>query len=142
MASQIEKGINAIQKEVKNIKDRLEKFIKELSKIGKTKVTKKAPSKKAPVKKAAVAKKTAPAKKKPAPKKKPVKKTAAAKQTAGTGTAFALVVDLIHKSEAGIDTKTLMEKTGFDFKKISNIVFKARNKGLIKSVKKGIYEKA
>ncbi len=137
MASQIEKGIKAIQKEVKTIKDKLEKFIKDLTKIGRSKPAKKAASKQTSVKKATAGKKSAPAKKKPAPKK-----TVAKKATAKAGTDFASVVEIIGNSESGIDAKALMEKTGFDAKKISNIVFKARNKGLIKAISKGVYAKA
>ncbi len=143
MASQIENGIKSVRKEIDKILDRLEKFIKELSKSGQAKPTKKAASKKAPAKKAAPAKKTAVAKKTTSAKKKPAaKKAAAPKQSAKTETAFASVMEIINSSENGVETKTLMEKTGFNLKKISNIVFKAKNKGLIKAVKKGVYTKA
>jgi hypothetical protein len=37
---------------------------------------------------------------------------------------------------------TLMEKTGYDQKKIANLVYKLKNQGKIKSVKKGVYLKA
>jgi hypothetical protein len=36
----------------------------------------------------------------------------------------------------------LMEKTGYNQKKIANLVFKLRKQGKIKSVAKGVYVKA
>jgi len=37
---------------------------------------------------------------------------------------------------------TLIKKTGFDAKKVANIIFKAKKKGDIKAIKKGVYAKA
>ncbi|MFZ5573184.1 MAG: hypothetical protein ACOZF0_22505 [Thermodesulfobacteriota bacterium] len=129
MASQIEKGIKSIQKEFNKVVNRLEKFIKEISKLGMSK-----PAEKTRGKQAKAVKKTTTTKKKPAARKK-----AASTASVKSGTAFASVMAIIAKSENGVNTTTLMEKTGFDFKKISNIIFKAKTKGLIKTVKKGVY---
>lgn len=82
---------------------------------------------------AAKPKKTAP--KKAAPKKETPKK--AAKVTAAD-----TVLAIINRSKKGVDSETLVEKTGFDKKKIANIVFKLRKQGKIKSVGKGVYTKA
>jgi predicted Rossmann fold nucleotide-binding protein DprA/Smf involved in DNA uptake len=71
----------------------------------------------------------APAKpKKPVPKKKPA-------------TAAETVLGIINRSKKGVDTATLMKKTGFEPKKIHNIVYKLKKQGKIKSVGKGIYLK-
>jgi predicted Rossmann fold nucleotide-binding protein DprA/Smf involved in DNA uptake len=72
--------------------------------------------------------------KKAAPKKAPVKK--ALKETAAD-----TVLKIIAGSKKGVNSATLMEKTGFDKKKIANIVFKLRKQGKIKSVDKGVYTK-
>jgi len=57
-------------------------------------------------------------------------------------TAVATVLAIINKSKKGVNTATLMEKTGYDQKKIANLVYKLKNQGKIKSVKKGVYLKA
>lgn len=52
-----------------------------------------------------------------------------------------IVQDIIWKSSHGVDTKTLMDKTGYDQRKIYNIVFQLKNKGKVKSTRRGVYEK-
>ena len=47
-----------------------------------------------------------------------------------------LLPDLIKK---GVDVTTLKEKTGFDDKKVRNIVFRASKQGKIKKTGRGIY---
>jgi len=74
-------------------------------------------------------------------KKAPAKK-APAKKTAKTGTASDAVLAVINRSKKGVNSATLAEKTGFDNKKIANIVFKLRKQGKIKSVDRGVYTKA
>lgn len=49
------------------------------------------------------------------------------------------IIRLIKASEGGIAIAALKEQTGFNDKKISNIVHRAYKKGLIKRVAKGIY---
>ena len=73
-------------------------------------------------------------------KKAPAKKTA--KKTAKTGTASDAVLAVINRSKKGVNSATLAKKTGFDNKKIANIVFKLRKQGKIKSVDRGVYTKA
>ena len=72
---------------------------------------------------------------------KPVMK-AAVKKTAQKATAADTVLGIIKRSKKGIDTAALMEKTGYDQKKVANIVFKLRKQGKIKSESKGVYVKA
>jgi hypothetical protein len=57
-------------------------------------------------------------------------------------TAVATVLAIINKSKKGVNTATLMEKTGYDQKKIANLVLGGGGQGKIKSVKKGVYLKA
>lgn len=49
------------------------------------------------------------------------------------------VLNIIKRSKKGVTTQTLMKKTGFDAKKIANMVFRATKMGRIKSVSRGIY---
>ena len=50
------------------------------------------------------------------------------------------VLDLVRKSNKGIDAKTLIKKTGFEDKKIRNILFKALTGGKIERVRRGVYK--
>jgi len=97
---------------------------------------KKAPAKKAkkaPVKKAAAKKaKKAPARKAPA-------KKAVAKKKASQATATDKILRIIKRSKKGVDVPTLKKKTGFDDKKVRNIVFRASKEGKIKKSGRGIY---
>ena len=94
---------------------------------------KKAPAKKAPAKKTAI-KKTAV--KKVAAKKEPAKKKAAKLNDSDK------VVNIIQRYKRGIDVASIKKKTGFNDKKISNIVHRASQKGKIKRAGRGIYVKA
>jgi len=106
------------------------------AKVVKKAATKKAPAKKAPAKKA-VAKK-APAKKKAAAKKAPAKKAAANKKVS-QATATDKILKIVKRSKKGVDVPTLKKKTGFDDKKVRNIVFRASKEGKIKKSGRGIY---
>ncbi len=70
------------------------------------------------------------------------KGSTAGKKTADSATAFDTVIQIISRSKQGIDTSKIKEKTGFDDKKIANIIYKAKNRNLIRSISKGIYVKA
>lgn len=74
------------------------------------------------------------------PKKTSAKKTPAQK-TVKKATAADTVLAIINRSKKGVDSATLSKKTGFDKKKIANIVFKLRKLGKLKSVSKGVYTK-
>ena len=57
-------------------------------------------------------------------------------------TAIDTVFDIIKASGTPVDMATLREKTGFESKKIANVLFKLKKQGKIKSVEKGIYTTA
>ena len=117
---------------------RLEKLIKAHEPMPKAKkVTKKKVAKKAKVVKKAPAKK-APAKKKASTKKAPAKKAVAKKKTA-QATATDKILRIVKRSKKGVDVPTLKKKTGFDDKKVRNIVFRASKEGKIKKSGRGIY---
>ena len=91
----------------------MEKLIAAAEKKEKANATKKAPAKKAPLK----------------------EKTA---QLPATDQ----VLKIINRSKKGINAATLMTKTGFNQKKISNIIQRTYKQGKIIRVGKGIYKRA
>ena len=122
----ISKALNGLAQTVQKLQEQIGEQT-EPTKKPKTKATKKKAVKKAPARKVA--------KKKAAPKQAVQKKTAPA-------TAVDTVLTIIKRSKKGVGTAALMEKTGYNQKKISNLVFKLRKQGEIKSVDKGVYVKA
>ena len=61
---------------------------------------------------------------------------------AAPATAVDTVLAIINRSKKGVGTAALMEKTGYNQKKISNMVYKLVKQGRIKSVDRGVYVKA
>jgi hypothetical protein len=110
-----------MQKEITALEKKMDKLIAAAEKSEKPKVAKKSQSVKA---------KTTP--KTPA-KKAPTKKTTA------QPTATDQVLQIITRSKKGVDIKTLMEKTGFNQKKVTNILQRTFKLGKIKRVGLGIY---
>jgi hypothetical protein len=135
------KELTALKKEFKALEKKMEKLLKAAESAGKPVKTSKAKAAKAkPAKKA-------PAKKTPA-KKAAVKKAAVAKSSAekavvgkktGDATATDEVIKIIKRAKNGVDVPTLKKKTGFDDKKVRNIVFRAAKEGRIKKSGRGVY---
>ena len=77
------------------------------------------------------------------PKAAPVKKAAApkapAKKKAAQPTATDRILKIIRASKKGVDAPTLVKKTGFNQKKVRNILFRTYKQGKIKRLAKGIY---
>jgi len=119
----LKKDLQSLQREIKALDRKIEKLIKEFDKGKKTKVTKKTTAK---TTKAKTTKK-APAKN--APVKKKTTKLTATDQ----------VLRIINRSKRGVNTATLMKKTGFNQKKVTNILQRTYKQGKIKRVEKGIY---
>ena len=113
---QLKKDLQAVSKTLKQLTLRTENIAKRLDKLEKPKPVKKAKAK---------------AKAKPKAAKKPVKVSAAA-----------TVLAIIKRSRKGVDVATLKNKTGFESRKISNIVQRFKREGKIKSGGRGIYVKA
>ncbi|MBW1763853.1 MAG: hypothetical protein JRJ23_03795 [Deltaproteobacteria bacterium] len=101
----------------------MEKLIREFDTGKKAKVTKKVTAKPVKVK---------------ITKKAPAKKAPAKKKTAQP-TATDQVLNIIKRSKKGVNTATLMTKTGFDQRKIWSIINRASKAGKIKRAGKGIY---
>ena len=156
MAVDLKKQLQQVSKEIKAFSKKVEKLVAAAEKAAKPKiaaakkvapkkaapkkaVAKKTAAKKAPAKKAVAkktkAKKTAPAKKAAPKKKAPAKK--AAKVTAADA-----VLKVVNRAKKGVNTAAIMKKTGFDNKKVANIIFKLKKQGKIKNPEKGLYVKA
>ena len=54
-------------------------------------------------------------------------------------TATEQILKIIKRSRKGVDVPTLKTKTGFEDKKVRNIIFRASKEGKIKKVGRGIY---
>ena len=107
------KDLQALKKDIKALEKRMEKLIAAAQKNEKAKATKKAPAKKTPLKK----KTTQP-------------------------TATDQVLKIINRSKKGVNAATLVTKTGFNQKKVSNIIQRIYKQGKITRVGKGIYMRA
>ncbi|MGD9138876.1 MAG: hypothetical protein PVH42_19080 [Desulfobacterales bacterium] len=71
-------------------------------------------------------------------KKAAIKKAAASKKATQV-TATDQILRIIKRFKKGVDVPTLKDKTGFDDKKVRNIVFRASKEGKIKKSGRGIY---
>ena len=116
----IEKQLTAVQKKLTAIKLKVDNLLAAVEK-SETKPTK--------------ASKVKTVKAKPA--KKAVK--APAKKKAVKVTATDEVLKIINRSKKGVNTVTLMKKTGFDQKKVRNILNRTFKQGKIKRADKGVY---
>jgi hypothetical protein len=163
----LKKDLQAVIRDIKALEKKLDKLLKaeeqmpKAKKVTKKKAVKKVKAvKKAPAQKAAAKKvpaKIVPAKIVPAPKaavkkaavkkaavkKAPAKKAAApkavAKKKTTQVTATDKILQIVKRSKKGVDVPTLKEKSGFDDKKVRNIVFRAAKEGKIKKSGRGIY---
>ena len=115
----LKKDLQAVTKKLKGLALKVEKIQKQVDKLDKPKAVKAKSAKKAPIKKA------------------PAKKVAVKKPA----TAVDTVLSIINRSKKVVDTAALMKKTGYDQKKIHNIVYKLKKQGKVKSVGKGVYLK-
>lgn len=70
------------------------------------------------------------------------KKPVISKEEKPAVTDWNLLFDMIRKSRKGFSTADLIKKSGFDEKKVRNLVFKLKTMGKIKSLSRGIYVKA
>ena len=122
----IAQDLKALNKDIQSLGKTLDRLLKAVEKDqqSKAKPTRKIAAKKAPVKK--VAAKKAPARKVPAKKAAPP-------------TATDEILKIIRRSKKGVDAPTLIKKTGFNQKKVRNILFRTYKQGRIKRLEKGIY---
>ena len=79
-------------------------------------------------------------KKKALAKPKPRIKATAPKKKATASTE--VVFEIINKANAPVDNVKISKETGFDAKKVANVVYRLKKQGKIKSTAKGVYVKA
>ncbi len=126
----LKKDLQAVKRDIKALEKKLEKLLKAHVSMPKAKKVIKDIKKKV-VKKAKAVKKTL-------AKKAPAKK-AVARKKAPQATATDKILKIIKRSKKGVDVPTLKKKTGFDDKKVRNIIFRASKEGKIKKSGRGIY---
>jgi len=112
---QLKKDLKAVEKDLKKLTQKTEKMIKHLENFEKVQAAKK-------------------------PKAKAVKKAIVKKPTRLSATDT--VLSIIKRSRKGIDTATLKKKTGFEGRKIKDIIYRLKKQGKIKRDRKGLYVKA
>ncbi len=134
MTTKLKKDLQAVNKDLKALAKKVDKMIVAVGKLGKPKAK---ATKAKPVKKTATKAKPV---KKVAAKKGPVKKVVVKKPVIIT--AADTVFGFIKRYRKGVDVSTLMEKTGFNKRKIYNNVKVLTKRGKIKSVGRGVYVKA
>ncbi len=135
---QLRRSLNAISKNLKELTKRTDKLVKALDKLegAQAKASK---TKKTVVKKRAVKRKTATRR---AGAKKAVKRKVPDKKSKRTISATETVLKIVNRSRKGIDTATIQNKTGYNTRKIWDIVHRANKDGKISKVGRGKYAKA
>ena len=120
----LKRDLQAVKRDIKALERKMEKLLKAYEKPQKPKAAKKVKRKtvKAKAKRTVAAKKTA-------PRKKAAKKTTSTEQ----------ILKIIRRSRKGVNVPALKAKTGFEDKKVRNIIFRASKEGKIKKVGRGIY---
>jgi hypothetical protein len=141
----LKKELQSVNKDLKALSKKVDKMVVTVGKLEKPKVAKRPKGK--TVKAKPVKKTVAKAKpvKKVAAKKTPVKKVVVKKPAAKKPvilTAADTVLGVIKRYRKGVDVSTLMEKTGFNKRKIYDNVKVLKKRGKIKSAGTGVYVKA
>ena len=119
----LKRDLQAVKKDIVALQKKMEKLLKAYEGPQKAKAVKRAKKKvvKAKPKRAVKVRKTTRKKKAPAI------------------TATEQVLKIVRRSRKGVDVPLLKAKTGFDDKKVRNIVFRASKEGKIKKISRGIY---
>ena len=124
----LRKDLQAVTKELKALTRKTEQVANKADKLEKAQAARK----RKPKAKAKTTKRAKTTKKARAKKKGAVKKTVAL-------TATDQAVKIIKRSKKGVDVPTLKKETGFEDKKIRNILNRASKQGKIKRAGRGIY---
>ena len=124
----LKRDLQAVRRDFKALERKMEKLLKAAEKAG---AAKRATKSKAVKTRAVKPKKTR------ATTAKRVTKTT--RKRAPQVTATDQILRIIKRSKKGVDVPTLKKKTGFDDKKVRNIVFRASKEGRIKKSGRGIY---
>jgi predicted Rossmann fold nucleotide-binding protein DprA/Smf involved in DNA uptake len=122
----LKQDLKAVNKELKALVKKTESLMKVVDRIEKAPVVK---AKKANPKKTST----------PRAVKKVAAKNTPTKKKRSNLTATDKVMSIINKSKKGVSVQDLIKKTGFDQRKIANILFRISKMGKIKSVSRGVY---
>ena len=119
----LKRDLQAVKKDIVALQRKMEKLLNAYGKPQKPETAKKPKRKvvKAKTKRTVKARKTTLRKKAP------------------TITATEQILKIVRRSRKGVDVPMLKAKTGFDDKKVRNIVFRASKEGKIKKVGRGTY---
>ena len=119
----LKRDLQAVKKDIVALQKKMEQLLKAYEKPGKPKAAKKPKRKvvKSETKRSVKVRKTTLRKKAP------------------TITATEQILKIVRRSRKGVDVPMLKAKTGFDDKKVRNIVFRASKEGKIKKVGRGTY---
>ena len=119
----LKRDLQAVKKDIKALEKKMEKLLKAYEKPPKAKVARKA-------------------------KRKPVKargrrrvavKRVVSRKKGAKMTATQQILSIVRRTRKGVDVPTLKTKTGFEDKKVRNIIFRASKEGKIKKIGRGIY---
>lgn len=121
-----------IAKTLDSLSDETEKLNAKMNRPEKSK------AEESPAKKSKAEKKIKETSKKAKPAKKSVKKKVVSRKTSAS-TGSDTVLKIIRKHKKGIDVSELKDITGFNDKKIRNIVHRASKQGKIKRIGRGLY---
>ena len=113
MMKQLKKDLQAVLKSLKLATDKVEKLMQKVKKLDKPVVSRK-------------------------PKGKALPKAKGPKKASDSD----MVLAIIKRFKKGVDGATLRKKTGFEGRKIRDIIYRLKKRGEIKVTGKGIYLKA
>lgn len=112
---ELERDLQSVSKSLRALTQKSEKMIRRLQKLDKGQAAKK-------------------------PKARAAKRAIAKKPTRVSPTDTVLAI--IKRSRKGVDKTTLKHKTGFEGRKIGDIIYRLKKEGKIRSAGRGIYVKA
>jgi hypothetical protein len=119
----LKRDLQAVKRDIKALEKKLEKLLNAYEKPQRPKAARK-------VKRKTVKTKA---------KSRRVAKKSARRKRAPQMTATEQILKIVRRSRKGVDVPTLKAKTGFQDKKVRNIIFRASKEGKIKKVGRGIY---
>ena len=122
----LKQDLKVVNKELKALVKKTESLMKAVDRIEKAQAVK---AKKANPKKTST----------PRAVKKIAAKSTPAKMKRSKLTATDKILSIINRSKKGVSVQALIKKTGFDQRKIANILFRVSKMGKIKSVSRGVY---
>lgn len=125
--------LKTVSEGLKAMAQGIESLAGQIDSLSQTKVKPKPSAKPASQKKTAKA---------PAAKKAVKEKVAAKASKAKPMTAIEKIYGFVARAKNGIDVETLMKKTGYNSKKVYNVLYKLKKQNKIKSLGRGKYAKS